>query len=148
MSAVELVEAIKFFSNRGWVPATSSNFSFLNQKNIMISRSGVDKSKFSTSDLILVDMNGNVIGPKNLKASAETLIHCGLYKFLKDIKCVMHTHSVQGTVLSRLHAKDGSITFQGYEVQKAFRGVDTHECEIVVPILSNDQDMVRFSNSM
>ena len=57
-----LVEAIKFFSSKGWTPATSSNFSFReNSKNIVISRQGVDKSKFAVNDLVQVNNKGGLI---------------------------------------------------------------------------------------
>lgn len=149
MKQTELVRTILFFSERNWVPATSSNFSFKEDDNtIIISRSGVDKSVFSTSDLIAIDRKGALIGPKDSKSSAETLIHCKLYDFYPNCQSVLHTHSVYGTVLSRLHAKDGHISFSGYEVQKAFKGIDTHESETIIPIIANDQDMQRFAGEL
>ena len=61
-----------------------------------------------------------------------------------DIGAVLHTHSVNATVLSRLTPGD-SIEFEDYELQKAFSGVSTHESRVLVPIFDNDQDIARLA---
>jgi methylthioribulose-1-phosphate dehydratase len=38
--------------------------------------------------------------------------------------------------------------FEGYELQKAFRGVITHEGEISIPIIPNSQDMNDIKNAL
>ena len=57
---------------------------------------------------------------------------------------MLHTHSVNATVLSRLTPGD-SIEFEDYELQKAFSGVSTHESTVLVPIFDNDQDIERLA---
>lgn len=142
-----LVDAIHFFSKKGWTPATSSNFSFReNTKNIVISRSGVDKARFAVNDLIQIDNSGKVLKPVGEKSSAETLIHTTLYNTFPHINCVLHTHSVNGTVLSRLYKERERILFKNYEVLKAFEGVKTHDVEIPLPIFPNTQDMEEFKD--
>lgn len=144
-----LVEAIRFFSKKGWTPATSSNFSFReNTSNIVISRSGVDKSKFAVNDLIQIDNDGKVLKPAGEKSSAETLIHCCIYKSFPHINCVLHTHSVNGTVMSRMYKNNGNVIFKNYEVLKAFEGVKTHDVEIELPVFPNTQDMEEFREWM
>jgi hypothetical protein len=46
-----------------------------------------------------------------------------------------------GTVLSKLHAKDKTLEFEGFEIQKGLDGNTTHEIKTVVPIVPNSQDM-------
>jgi methylthioribulose-1-phosphate dehydratase len=139
----ELTKCILFFSSIGWVPATSSNFSVrLNKKEILISRSGVDKSNFQNDDIITIDRNGTVLNPIGERASAETLIHCTLYNHFPEVQCVLHTHSINGTVISRMSKNE--LSFTGFEVQKALSGVSTHSDTINIPILENDQDMSAF----
>ena len=60
--AQELLEAIQFFSQKGWSPATSTNYSLRLETpgEFLISRSGVDKSRFQLSDLIVIDQVGQV----------------------------------------------------------------------------------------
>lgn len=144
--ATDLLEAIRFFNQKGWSPATSTNYSVRseNPEQFIISRSGVDKSKFSLSDLILINPRGEVLPPLNLpgiKSSAETEIHTYLYQKYPEVKCVLHTHSVLGTVLSQAFVKEKQIRFEGYEIQKGLEGNLTHELESILPIVPNSQDM-------
>lgn len=144
--AEELLEAICFFNKKGWSPATSTNYSVRSEDPnfFIISRSGVDKSKFSLSDLILIDETGAVqptFKKEGVKSSAETEIHTALYKKYPDVKCVLHTHSVLGTVLSHSHLPEKQLVFEGFEILKGLEGIATHELREVVPIVPNSQAM-------
>jgi len=144
--AADLLEAIKFFNQKGWSPATSTNYSVRSSKadEYIISRSGVDKSKFNLTDLILINPKGEVLPPFNLpgiKSSAETEIHTHIYQTYPHVHCVLHTHSVLGTVLSQKFATAKHITFKGFEIQKGLEGNMTHELESVLPIVPNSQVM-------
>ena len=144
--AIELLEAIKFFNLQGWSPATSTNYSVRtkNSSEYIISRSGVDKSKFSLDDLIMINPNGEVLVPFNrpgIKSSAETEIHTHLYQKYPEVNCVLHTHSVLGTVLSYVHAKDKELKFEGFEIQKGLEGNITHDLISRLPIVPNSQVM-------
>ena len=151
--AQELLDAIQFFNKKAWSPATSTNYSVRSEdpEAFIISRSGVDKSLFSLSDLILINAQGEVKPPFNrpgVKSSAETEIHTHLYKKFPDVKCVLHTHSVLGTVLSLSQQKEGEIVFDGYEILKGLEGNLTHELKEVLPIVPNSQAMPDILNSM
>lgn len=144
--ATELLEAIRFFNQKGWSPATSTNYSVRspNPTEYIISRSGVDKSKFALSDLILINPKGEVLPPFNkpgIKSSAETEIHTHIYEKYPEVKCVLHTHSVLGTVLSQKFVSEKQIRFEGFEIQKGLEGNMTHELESILPIVPNSQDM-------
>lgn len=148
-STKALVETIHFLSQKGWIPATSSNFSIKqadNPESFWVSKSGVDKHHFTEHDLLEVDMQGKVLHNLPIKSSAETLIHCSIYRQFPHTQCVLHSHSVHSTVLSRMYLanKVNSITFQGYEIQKAFPNITTHDSTIALPIFANSQDMVAF----
>jgi methylthioribulose-1-phosphate dehydratase len=54
---------------------------------------------------------------------------------------VVHGHSIANTVLSRRAGE--SIRLEGYELLKAFPGLQTHEAAIELPVLDNDQDIAR-----
>jgi methylthioribulose-1-phosphate dehydratase len=64
-----------------------------------------------------------------------------LYQRYPEVNCVLHTHSVLGTVLSYTHAKDGKLEFEGFEIQKGLEGNQTHELKTVLPIVPNSQVM-------
>ncbi|MBA2405739.1 MAG: methylthioribulose 1-phosphate dehydratase [Bdellovibrionales bacterium] len=144
--ANDLLETIKFFNQKGWSPATSTNYSVrsTNPKEYIISRSGVDKSQFDLADLILINPQGEVLAPFNLpgiKSSAETEIHTHIYRKYPHVNCVLHTHSVLGTVLSYTHVKEKQLRFEGFEIQKGLDGNTTHELESILPIVPNSQVM-------
>src|SRR3546814_18511816 len=44
-------------------------------------------------------------------------------------------------VLFRSVALADSLVFADYELQKAFRGISSHESQVLVPIFDNDQDI-------
>ena len=139
--ALELVESTRELAQRGWTPATSSNFSMrLDEKHAAITVSGRDKGRLTEADIMVVDLHGEPVATSQ-KPSAETLLHTHLYARYPDIGCVLHTHSINQTLASRLYAAQGFIRFDGYELIKAFRGQTTHETHLDLPIFTNTQDM-------
>jgi len=142
----QLTETIKFFSKKGWSPATSTNYSHRcsnNPENLIISRSGVDKSQFKASDFIQINLAGEILSSDSpeFKSSAETEIHTYLYQKFPGIKCVLHTHSVLGTVLSQKFVSEKQIVFQNYEIIKGIEGNHTHDTNLYLPIVKNSQNM-------
>lgn len=146
----ELAKAIRSFNKKGWSPATSTNYSFRREvdlKTIVISKSGVDKAFFSSTDFIEVDLKGLPLPKyKDKKPSAETLIHCTLYELFPESRVVLHSHSIY-SVLCSMKLKE-QIHFQGYEVQKGFTGQTSHKDKISIPILENSQNMDEFSDML
>ncbi|MDE2319847.1 MAG: methylthioribulose 1-phosphate dehydratase, partial [Rhodospirillales bacterium] len=140
--AAALAEAGRSMDARGWVPGSAGNLSArLNETTIAITRSGVHKGKLNAeTDIIAVDYHGNALA-KGQKPSAETLLHCQIYRLFPHADAVLHGHSVAATVLSRL----GPIKFSDYELLKAF-GFSTHELEVNLPVYENDQDISRLAN--
>jgi methylthioribulose-1-phosphate dehydratase len=146
----QLAETIRAYHQKGWSPATSTNYSFKTEsdsKTIFVSRSGIDKSQFQPEDFICVDLEGNAIAEfAGIKPSAETLIHCVLYDLFPETQVILHSHSVYSVVMSQKF--EAEITFEGYEIQKGFAGQTTHENKISIPILPNSQDMQEFATCM
>ncbi len=149
----ELLRAIVFFNQKGWSPATSTNYSVRSTiaDQYIISRSGVDKSLFSLNDLILINQKGEVLPPFNksgIKSSAETEIHTALYAKYPSVNCVLHTHSILGTTLSQTMAGAGEIIFEGLEILKGLEGNKTHELSASLPIVPNSQEMKDILSSL
>ena len=134
-----LCEVCRLFGERQWCLATSGNFSArVGDKHCMITQSGKEKSRLSPDDLMICDLDGTPVDQK-LEPSAETPLHSCLYKLDPGIGAVLHTHSASATVLSR--AAGAEITITGFEMQKTFAGIKSHDEKINVVILDNDQDM-------
>ena len=142
--ARQIVDAGRFLYGRGWSPATSSNYSTrLSPSEALLTVSGKHKGQLSVDDVLATDLSGNSLEPGK-KPSAETLLHTQLYSWRAEIGAVLHTHSVNATVLSRL-TPEAFIEFEDYELQKAFSGISTHESRVRVPIFDNDQDIARLA---
>jgi methylthioribulose-1-phosphate dehydratase len=142
----DLVKTIHFLHQKGFAPATSSNYSVreAGSSAFYVSESGIDKGDFTTAHLICVDENGTNI-QDDRRTSAETDLHTTLYKLYPKANCILHTHSVLGTVLSQKYLKKGGILFKNYELLKAFEGITTHETEVFIPIFENTQDIPSLS---
>jgi methylthioribulose-1-phosphate dehydratase len=140
----ELAETIRFYNQKGWSPATSTNYSFLENGQIWVTRSGIDKSQITEKDFITVNNQAESIGEfAQIKPSAETQIHCDIYSLFPDAKVILHSHSIY-PVLASSRLND-FIQFEGFEIQKGFAGQNSHEASVRIPIFENNQDMHYFT---
>jgi methylthioribulose-1-phosphate dehydratase len=143
----ELILAGQFVAKNGWCPATGGNFSArIDESHCLITQSGKDKSDLSMDDLMVVNFQGEAQN-KTLKPSAEVALHTRLYQLDRSIACVLHTHSINSTVLSR-QVTDPDLQIQGYEMQKALAGNTSHESQIQIKIFDNDQNMLRLADNL
>ncbi|MGO3056428.1 methylthioribulose 1-phosphate dehydratase [Halomonas sp. AOP43-A1-21] len=134
----ELLAAIAWAAQQGWTPATGGNFSARAPQGYLVTASGRDKTRIQAGDLLLCDLEGRVLEGSG-KPSAESDLHAALYRLDPTIGCVLHTHTVASTVLSR-RFPDG-IALNGFEMQKALQGNSTHDATICLPVVPNSQDM-------
>lgn len=140
----DVINIGRWADSHKWCPATSGNLSArIDDQRILITVSGNAKGSLTEQDLMEVDSQGNPYNSEK-RPSAETLLHALIYGHVKDARYIIHTHSVYGTVFSRA-IWNGEIRFNNYEMQKAFRGVTTHEQEVVVPVYANNQDMMELA---
>ncbi len=139
-----LVAVARDFGLRGWTPATSGNYSVrLEDGRIAVTRSGADKRRLAPGDLLLPDTNGMLTA--GARPSAETPLHLQIYQQKPNVKAVLHVHSPAVTVASRLTLGGRGIRFHNYELLKGLSGVKTHDIEIELPVIANDQDMTRLA---
>ena len=143
--ANQLIDAGRFIDSKGWVPATSGNFSArLPDGTIAITVSGKHKGRLQLDDIMLIDADANALDGK--KPSAETLLHTSLYKRFPAVQSVLHPHSINATLISRLFKSE--IVLEDYELLKALAGIDTHESRVVIPIFANDQNIPRLAEQV
>ena len=141
---VALVALARHCHARGWALATSGNFSArIDENRFAITKSGFDKGSLGAEHLMLVDLDGNPLEPGI--PSAETLLHAQVYRRRAKVHCVVHTHSVAATVVSRVFAPDGHLVLDGFEIAKALAGIETHESTVRLPIFRNDQNIARLA---
>ncbi|MGH8183142.1 MAG: methylthioribulose 1-phosphate dehydratase [Rhodanobacteraceae bacterium] len=138
---VEIARTGADLAARGWTPATSSNFSMrIDAATIAVTISGRDKGALTPADVMAIGLDGKPADPA-LHPSAETALHLQVYRRQPETGAVLHTHSHNQTVASRLFAPRGAITLRGWELQKAITGYTTHDSELELPVFPNSQDM-------
>jgi methylthioribulose-1-phosphate dehydratase len=141
-AAQQLIDAGRFIDSKGWVPATSGNFSArLPDGTIAITVSGKHKGQLQLDDIMLIDVAANSLDGK--KPSAEAVLHTSLYKRFPYIQSILHPHSLNATLVSRLFKNE--IVLEDYELLKALRGITTHESQVIVPVFANDQNIPRLA---
>jgi len=149
-AARDLVELSHNFYTRGWVLGTSGNFSTVLSRDplqLAITPSGVDKGELTADQILLIDERGQVVSNHPAKPSDETPLHL-MIAINRPAGAVLHTHSVWSTSLSKLHAADGGLVIEGYEMSKGLAGVRTHDHEEWLPIVDNSQDMKALAEEM
>jgi len=135
-----LVDACHWIGAKGWAPATGGNMSVREDANrCWLSESGKDKGSLTPADFLLVDIDTN-IAPSGRKPSAETGLHTLIYRLFPEANAVLHVHTVNATVLSRIE-KSALLNLHGYEMQKSLSGQTSHLDTVPVALFDNDQDI-------
>ncbi|MCP3982045.1 MAG: methylthioribulose 1-phosphate dehydratase [bacterium] len=141
--AEELVRCIGRIRARGWCDGTSGNYSVTLDRDplrLLITPSGADKGAIRSDELLVVGDDGFPVGAGIGKPSAETRIHVSLAT-LCGAEAILHTHSVWSTLLGEHFLDSGGFRLTGYEMLKGLSGVNSHEEQVLVPVIPNTQDM-------
>lgn len=135
-----LVAACHWIGAKGWAPATGGNMSVRqNAEYCLLSASGKDKGSLTRDDFIQVEIATNSV-PSGRKPSAETGLHTLIYRLFPQAGAVLHTHTVNSTVLSRVE-RGSALLLSGYEMQKTLAGQETHLNTVAIPLFDNNQDI-------
>ncbi|MEJ8324222.1 methylthioribulose 1-phosphate dehydratase [Kosakonia sacchari] len=136
----QLVAACHWIGAKGWAPATGGNMSVRQDAEwCWLSESGKDKGSLTTADFLQVSIADNH-APSGRKPSAETGLHTLIYRLYPDANAVLHVHTVNATVLSRVE-KSPALLLNGFEMQKSLSGQTSHLDTVPVAIFDNDQDI-------
>jgi methylthioribulose-1-phosphate dehydratase len=136
----ELISVCRWIGDKGWCPATGGNMSLRQGADeCLISGSGKDKASLQLNDFIAVNINTQQVTGSG-RPSAETGLHTLIYRLLPQMAVVLHTHSVNATVLSQIEP-ESLLWLQGYEMQKTLHGQQSHQGRVAIAIFDNDQDI-------
>ena len=149
-AASGLVAIGRSFYERGWALGTSGNFSAVTSRaplRLAITPSGVDKGELTAKQILNIGPEISETEGLERKPSAETLLHIKVV-LERGARAVFHTHSVWGTVLSKVYAPAGGILIEDFEMLKGLEGVKNHEHREWLPIIENSQDMPALAASV
>lgn len=136
----QLVTACHWIGAKGWAPATGGNMSIRQDAEwCWLSESGRDKGSLTSDDFLQVDIATSQ-APSGRKPSAETGLHTLVYRLFPEANVVLHVHTVNATVLSRIE-KGPTLNISGYEMQKTLTGQQSHLNTVPIAIFDNDQDI-------
>lgn len=139
-AAQKIVEAARYLAARGWAPAGAGNYSHrLTDGTFAVTISGAHKANLAAADVMRINADGLSLDGR--RPSAEAALHLTVYRLHPEAQAVLHTHSIPAVALTRALAEDESLLLKGYELQKAFPGVETHEAVVELPIYDNSQNM-------
>lgn len=90
--------------NYNLVTLTGGNVSGRDEQTgyIAITPSGMDYRNLTPSDIVIVDVDGNIIDGK-WKASVDLSDHLYIYKHREDINSIIHTHSTYSSCFAILN---------------------------------------------
>ena len=142
----ELADIKSELAARDWFMGTSGNLSIKVKDDpiqFLVSASGKDKRKQTNEDFLLVDTNGTSVEDSELRPSAETLLHCAVYKKTSAC-CSLHVHTVANNVISELYGDEGEIEFKGQELVKAFN-LWEEDAVLRIPIIRNHSEIPKLA---
>lgn len=97
-----IVECGRVAYERHLVTSNDGNISVrMENGNVLITPSGISKGRLSPSDMLVVDLDGNIISSRpDRKPSSETPMHLEVYKARDDVRAVLHAHPIFATTLT------------------------------------------------
>lgn len=144
----EMVFVAKLCYERGWSWGTAGNFSLRGRDGLIWqSPTGICKGQLRADLFIPIDLQSeSQLEFSPHRPSAEMPVHAGIYKFVKEARCVVHTHPSAVVAYSR---GKKHLSFTNQEMGKAL-GLTSHEQTLSVPVLPNvnPEDMKSFSSKV
>jgi L-fuculose-phosphate aldolase len=95
-----VIETALAMSRSGLSPGRSGNVSCRWKSGMLITPTGMAYEEISPGDIVFVDSKGEVPAKKSRKPSSEWRFHLAAYRARPDMHAVVHTHSLNATVLA------------------------------------------------
>jgi L-fuculose-phosphate aldolase len=93
----ELLHAAEVLGRAGFLPASDGNLSARNEDGqVFITRSRIEKRALSEADFVLLDLDEESAPG----VSSEWPMHRALYRARRDLRCILHVHSLHLTAFA------------------------------------------------
>ena len=125
------------------------------EHHFLINRYGVLFHRMTASDLVKIDLDGNVLEPPSSNMGARRVnaagftIHSALHMAREDLQCVIHTHTAAGIAVSAqkhglLPISQHALKFYGHLAYHEYEGValELDERERLVRDLGPNKAMI------
>lgn len=145
----DLVEVAQRLGGYGYFPATSGNLSIRESGETLrmrVSVSGIDKTRLTEGDLLLVDEHLQSTEQAARKPSAEAIVHVQLYQ-KSDAMCILHVHTISNNLITLRYDARGSIPLSGNELLKAL-GHWEEDARVNVPLVENYSDLTKLATAV
>ena len=139
-AAAAMVADAATFHGFGWLMGTSGNLSVRRDpSSFLITASGKDKGRLGPDDFLLCGLDGLPAEPTEHRPSAETKVHCEVYRRFPDIGAIYHVHEPYAALCSDRDEAAGATRVRDVEMIK---GLDIweHDATVDLPILPNPLD--------
>lgn len=135
---VELAATYRIFDYLGWSELIFNHITLRvpgDENHILINPYGLWYKEVTASNLVKIDLDGNIIGESDWPVNpAGLVIHSAIHAARSDAHCVMHTHTTEGMAVACL--EDGltgdnfySAIIHGRIAYHDFEGVTTSDEE-------------------
>jgi ribulose-5-phosphate 4-epimerase/fuculose-1-phosphate aldolase len=135
------------FSDIIWNHITAKTSSV--KHTFLINNFGLRYDEITASNLIEVDLKGNIVSGDGSINDTGFIIHGAIHRARNDVNCIMHTHSRAGLAISclkdglKLSIQDAAIFYKSTSYHD-WQGMSTEEqeCEILAKNLGKNNVMI------
>jgi len=135
----------------GCAPAGMGNISNrFEEDKVIIAAADCHKGRLEEDDLLVVNLSGAPLPDDDgdiQKPPPEASLHTQIYRAFPWVNSVINTHSINATVLSQVLYSENTIYFNGYEMQKVFRGIQSARTTVAIPIIENADSIARLADN-
>ncbi len=135
------------FHRFGWLLGTSGNLSVRRDaETFLITASGKDKGRLTPDDFLLCDLEGEPAEDTGNRPSAETSLHCAIYRRVSDAGAIYHVHEPYSALCSARDRAAGRTVFRELEMIK---GLDVWDRDTVgVRIFENHREVSKIADEI
>jgi len=127
---VQLAAAYRIFDHIGWIELIFNHITVRvpgPDKHVLINPYGLMYNEVTASNLVKIDLDGNIVGPSNHPVNpAGYIIHSAIHRAREDAHCIMHTHTTTGMAVA---CKAEGLTPSNFYAAMIWGGIAYHDFE-------------------